>query len=166
MGNAAYLKDLAKWTNGYANAYNDNKARAFTVQAGKNIDDVDVRLIAAINQIGIDYGVKITITSGYRSIDDQRDMQNAWDRGERSGLVERPADPGSSWHNYGGAVDILINGRYPNSSTYDFSNQKLYQPYPSNDPVHFQLIDTKDQNAKTYGPGYQDSITTWGEIGK
>lgn len=43
-------------------------------------------------------GLKPRITSGFRDPAKQRAMRAAWDRGDRQGLVVRPADPDGSRH--------------------------------------------------------------------
>lgn len=53
------------------------------------------------------YGLNPTITSGYRDPAKQKAMQEAWDRGQRSGLKVRPAS--SSDHTRRRAVDITTS---------------------------------------------------------
>ncbi len=43
-------------------------------------------------------GLNPRITSGFRDPAKQRAMREAWDRGDRQGLVVRPADPDGSRH--------------------------------------------------------------------
>lgn len=43
-------------------------------------------------------GLRPRITSGFRDPRKQAAMRAAWDRGERAGLVVRPADPKNSLH--------------------------------------------------------------------
>jgi len=56
-------------------------------------------------------GVDIKVTSGYRSAAYQRRLRARWDRGDRRGLVYRPALV--SRHTEGRAIDVgwVINGR-------------------------------------------------------
>jgi len=43
-------------------------------------------------------GLRPRITSGFRDPVKQASMRAAWDRGDRAGLVVRPADPKGSFH--------------------------------------------------------------------
>jgi len=43
-------------------------------------------------------GLKPRVTSGFRDPAKQKAMREAWDRGQRSGLRARPADPKTSAH--------------------------------------------------------------------
>lgn len=43
-------------------------------------------------------GLRPRVTSGFRDPDKQQAMRNAWDRGNRAGLIVRPADPKKSAH--------------------------------------------------------------------
>lgn len=49
-------------------------------------------------------GVALTVVSGYRSQSHQSDLRARWDRGDRGGIVVRPAL--SSRHTQGRAVDV------------------------------------------------------------
>jgi D-alanyl-D-alanine dipeptidase len=49
-------------------------------------------------------GVTLEVVSGYRSQSHQADLRARWDRGDRTGLVVRPA--ASSRHTQGRAVDV------------------------------------------------------------
>ena len=63
-----------------------------------------ISLVRASNNAGL----MVTITSGFRSIQHQRDMYNAWlARGRTGNPVGRP---GGSGHNSGQAIDIRTSG--------------------------------------------------------
>ena len=152
-----YAAALVAWWNGYNAALNKTH---FTTQYGVDINNVDERLINAVNEMGGAYGVTITISDGYRSVARQNAMRADWDAGIRTGMVAQPAKGGASWHNYGGAIDMII---WDSSLTEeDYGRFGIYQPLPIKDPVHFQLIGIDIDLASAQGPAYKKSITTWG----
>ncbi|MYI68708.1 MAG: M15 family metallopeptidase [Boseongicola sp. SB0673_bin_14] len=62
-------------------------------------------IVSAVQAALETYGFEpVTITSGYRSPERQRQLQAAWDANNRTGLVARPAT--RSWHMQGLAVDV------------------------------------------------------------
>lgn len=84
---------------------------------------------------------QLRITSGRRSATRQEEMQEAWDRGEREGLIVRPADPDRSHHTHGQAVDLAgtdaelaILGELWQSAGNRWGGFFLHR-----DPVHFDL---------------------------
>jgi D-alanyl-D-alanine dipeptidase len=54
-------------------------------------------------------GVTLKVVSGYRSQSHQSDLRARWDRGDRSGIVVRPAL--SSRHTEGRAIDLQFSYR-------------------------------------------------------
>lgn len=52
-------------------------------------------------------GVSLRVVSGYRSADYQAKLRQRWDRGDRSGLLVRPA--ANSRHSSGRAVDLAFS---------------------------------------------------------
>jgi uncharacterized protein YcbK (DUF882 family) len=54
-----------------------------------------------------DAGIKATVTSGYRSIEKQREL---YERARRGQSKLPAAKPGYSTHNYGFAVDVILVG--------------------------------------------------------
>jgi D-alanyl-D-alanine dipeptidase len=54
-------------------------------------------------------GVSLVVTSGYRSPQQQAALRARWDRGDRSGLVVRPA--AASRHAQGRAADLAFTVR-------------------------------------------------------
>lgn len=79
------------------------------LHANSGIDwrNVNVGLLQRLNALGKAVGEVITITSGFRSHAQQRQLYYAYQSGQ-GGLA---APPGSSNHEYGLAVDALIGGR-------------------------------------------------------
>jgi len=81
----------------------------------------------------------VRITSGYRSPVRQRELQQRWDSGDRTGLVARPAT--RSWHMQGLAVDVSTRSE----SFGQFRDIMLYYGlrwggnFRNYDPVHFDL---------------------------
>lgn len=55
-------------------------------------------------RVGYGYPGRPDITSGYRSPSRQRILRRRWDRGDRAGLVARPAC--QSQHTIGNAIDV------------------------------------------------------------
>jgi peptidoglycan L-alanyl-D-glutamate endopeptidase CwlK len=67
----------------------------FAIKVGRFIKDLERQ------------GADVTITSGYRSFEKQQELFSSG---------QTPAKPGSSYHNYGQAVDINVNGLKMSSS--------------------------------------------------
>jgi len=84
-----------------------------------------------------DYGSKMEITSGYRSIDEQKAI---WDNTPASMRGIYVALPGYSKHNYGVAVDV--SGCYRKLANIDLAKYGLYKPMSYED-WHIEPIETK-----------------------
>lgn len=71
-------------------------ARYWTLWAhakGKGLNNDAAQLYATMCWWGLHYGLAAPpIHSGYRSARQQRKLRERWDRGDRAGLVVRPAD--------------------------------------------------------------------------
>lgn len=52
-------------------------------------------------------GITLRVVSGYRSADYQAQLRQRWDRGDRAGLLVRPA--ANSRHSSGRAVDLAFS---------------------------------------------------------
>lgn len=85
------------------------------------------------------------ITSAYRSPERQRMLRERWDRGDRQGLVARPAI--NSAHTRGEAVDLApasenasleLLGMYALMRGYRWGGS-----FSSSDPVHFDVANIK-----------------------
>lgn len=76
------------------------------------------------------------IVSGYRSPSRQRTLLNRWNRGDRAGLVEKPAR--QSWHMAGRAIDVERNEWL---SVYGWFMERLGARWGMRfgDPNHFDL---------------------------
>jgi RHS repeat-associated protein len=120
-----------------------------------DISKVDAGLIDAINRMAGEANVTVTITSGYRSIEEQ---QALWDQSTNGVLPDgNPvAYPGSSWHNYGGAVDISKIAWDLNFSDYGL-NVRV-----ENTCYHITWLRNKHINPLTDGKSFQNSIIEWG----
>lgn len=59
---------------------------------------------AMLAKRGYGYPGRPDITSGYRSPQEQLRLRRRWERGDREGLVARPAC--QSWHTVGRAIDV------------------------------------------------------------
>ena len=98
--------------------------------------DVDPKLLAAVNRLGMRLGKVITITSGYRSYQQQAALYDAY----RAGRGNIAAPPGRSAHESGLAVDAVIDGK-PIADTVaarTLARFGLVAPVKG-DPVHLQL---------------------------
>jgi hypothetical protein len=89
------------------------------------------------------FGLRWTVTSGFRDPRRQRELQKAWDRGERAGLKTRPAT--NSLHSNTGflgkpgslAIDISLDD-YPFAGEIaHFLGIGWGGDWKSYDPVHF-----------------------------
>lgn len=87
------------------------------------------------------------VTSAFRSPAYQAQLRARWDRGERSGLLVRPAL--SSAHSRGEALDIIFSGGRPGlTAQRDMGNYAIRRGYvwggtwSRPDPVHFALQNT------------------------
>ncbi|HBI02830.1 MAG TPA: hypothetical protein DDY49_02225 [Paenibacillaceae bacterium] len=65
------------------------------------IKGLDPQLVEKLEQLGQGIGERISITSGYRTLEEQ---QQLWDESDKSG--KWVARPGESKHNMGLAVDV------------------------------------------------------------
>jgi len=79
-----------------------------------------------------DAGIRATVTSGYRSIERQRELYVRARRGQ-SALPAAP--PGLSTHNYGYAVDVVLSGA-PQSVLGDAARAVGLVWAGPRDPVH------------------------------
>ncbi len=102
---------------------------------------VDGRLVAALSelvQLLAQEGYEARISSAYRSRRDQQELIRRWEEGDPD-IIAQPAPPGRSAHNFGFAVDIVLD-----PPDYDFlgaaaAEVGLVQPDPDGDPVHVEL---------------------------
>lgn len=76
--------------------------------ANVDLKDVDWRLLVAVNNLGAAIGQKITITSGFRTFQQQ---VTAWDNQNHNPLLAANPYITTSNHQIGEAVDCLINGK-------------------------------------------------------
>ena len=81
-----------------------------SVSPGVNWQKVDKTLLANLNALGRSRGEIVTLTSGYRTYDEQVAL---YERYKQSGFNIRyiAAKPGQSNHERGGAVDATIGGK-------------------------------------------------------
>jgi len=68
------------------------------------LDDSFAAILESVFEAAAEEGIEVRLTSGYRSIEKQKELVRRWERGEPG--IFKPAKPGSSFHNYGFAVDI------------------------------------------------------------
>lgn len=87
-------------------------------------------------------GLRLTLSSGYRSPAHQKALQARWDRGDRQGLKVRPAD--NSEHTTGRAFDVDPDGPEPSKATWQQLGRlgeslglRWGGRFNEADPVHF-----------------------------
>ena len=92
------------------------------------------------NRMGMDF----RITSAYRSPARQEELRAAWDRGDRQGLVARPAV--NSAHTRGEAVDLVPANEKANLELLGmYALMRGYRwggSFSKSDPVHFDISNT------------------------
>lgn len=68
------------------------------------LDDDFAAALEDVFAAATEEGIEVRLTSGYRSVEKQKDLLRRWKRGEPG--IFKPAAPGQSYHNWGLAVDI------------------------------------------------------------
>ena len=108
--------------------------------SGVNLEKVDWKLLTALNSLGAKLGRTITVTSGWRSFQQQT---NAWNEYVASGfsISEIAAKPGTSNHEFGRACDCVIGG-VPIGSAVSDSTLAVFglNCTVDGDPVHVTRI--------------------------
>jgi len=133
-----------------------------------DISKVDAEIIERLMEMAEAYGVEqILFTSGYRSHKKQKALYDDYIEGEED--ANYAMEPYTSWHEYGGAVDIYCPElqALPNEAFLEFG---LSRPaYVPGDPLlyetwHIQLAEN-DNLETTFeeGDAYYDSIRQWYE---
>lgn len=79
------------------------------VQSDSSLKGVDPKLVASANQLARYLGKKITVTSGFRSRDEQAKLYQRYLNSGKS-IRYIAAAPGTSNHEGGEALDLAING--------------------------------------------------------
>lgn len=90
-------------------------------------------------------GLSPRITSGWRDPKKQQALRDAWDRGDRKGLVVRPADPDASRHcrtGLGGSpaatgVDIQCSNNFLGAQLAQALGLRAGQFFSTPDPGHY-----------------------------
>lgn len=149
VGNIQYQADNIKTTvdNAVKNVTDPiygfiENGRGFPFSMVKNSSDVNINdlkpgIKKKLFSLAADYynatGKKLVVTSGYRSKDKQQKLYDAYLKGQTDYIV---AEPGSSKHNFGEAVDVWSKQANWASEKGLLSKHGLKQPFPSSDPVH------------------------------
>lgn len=82
------------------------------------------------------YDVPVTVTSGFRSLEDQRQLRQKWE----AGLSKYPANrAGDSAHNYGWAWDSTVPTQY--QDWWDYVRRLAGFEVLPNDRIHAQVPD-------------------------
>ncbi|MDU9693569.1 NlpC/P60 family protein [Priestia aryabhattai] len=110
-----------------------------TADSGVNLDKVNPELLIRISAVAKHYGKKITINSGYRTFEKQKELYDAYHSGRSS--VEA-AKPGNSRHNYGLAIDV--DDWVQQLSEADIKKFGLHKPV-SSENWHVEPLETKGQ---------------------
>jgi len=91
------------------------------------------------------YGVPVTVTSGYRTWEDQEKLRRAWEEGRAKYPANRPGD---SAHNWGLAFDSWVPEPY--QAWWDQVKQAVgFRTYFETDPVHGEY------------PGWRAVVREW-----
>lgn len=117
---------------------------------------LDTRLAAAVRQLIAAAGGRVTITSGFRSYQQQAALY-----ANRANSPYPVAAPGTSSHEQGLAVDLGGDLALARRLAPQFG---LTQPYP-NDPVHFELVSTRQTMSTSAAggryPNWMDRLEVW-----
>lgn len=91
------------------------------------------------------YGIPVTVTSGFRTWEEQTRLRNAYLRGES----KWPANaPGDSSHNWGLGWDSWVPSEY--QAAWDYIRQAVgFKTYGARDPVHAEY------------PGWRTVVKGW-----
>ena len=128
----------------------------FRINSNVDVNNVDRRLLERLYIMGHEYGIsEMRITSGYRSIEKQAVLYKKYQSG---GTLA--AKPGTSWHNFGGAIDISDGLRFISES--ECMKFGLIKPVHTEN-WHFQIIETRGQKATEAGETYIETIVKWGD---
>ena len=91
------------------------------------------------------YGIPVTVTSGYRSWEEQSRLRARWERGENPYPVNRPGD---SSHNWGLGFDSWV--REEHWPAWHYIRKAVgFQIYPDRDRVHAEY------------PGWRSVVRGW-----
>ncbi len=100
------------------------------------IKGLDPQLVEKLEQLGQGIGERISITSGYRTLEEQ---QQLWDESDKSG--KWVARPGESKHNMGLAVDVG-NETIRAMTNDELAQYQLYKPMDYEN-WHLEPIETR-----------------------
>jgi len=84
----------------------------------------------------------VAITSGFRSLEEQRRLRDRWEAGLQ---LLHAAEPGCSQHNFGFALDMVIAGDFtgPRQKALGFAWAREGGQWSLADPVHFGIFWTR-----------------------
>jgi hypothetical protein len=137
-----WIKELKAW----AGKWPDNAVGYFVSEFGL---DPGFALIAALLYVALHAaGLKPRITSGFRDPEKQKAMREAWDAGQRKGLVVRPADPKKSGHTQmtwlgkpgSRAIDIVTNNNKLAADIGRALGLRAGYYFTTSDPGHFDNL--------------------------
>jgi len=80
------------------------------------------------------YKVPVTVTSGYRSLREQKRLRQRWLAGDSPWPANKPGDSG---HNYGLAWDSVTEPKY--QAWWNYVREYIGFEVPSNDEIHAQV---------------------------
>ena len=80
------------------------------------------------------YGVPVTVSSGYRSLERQRQLRQEWELGRSKYPANKPGD---SSHNYGLAWDSTVDPQY--QDWWDYVRRLAGFEVLPNDRIHAQV---------------------------
>ncbi len=143
----------------------------FMPKRNVNTKEVDARLFERLRNMAEYYDVHlIIITSGYRTHEAQRNLYYGYIEGKEGYNYAMP--PKTSWHEYGGAIDISCSvlQRLANEDFERFGlSRPAYVPNDNNrnETWHIQLLENNTLSTNyDFGTAYFYSITWWGKNGE
>jgi hypothetical protein len=99
--------------------------------------------------IARDFGINPQVTSGFRSIEHQRNLRQRWEKCVAAGRAYQPPDckfpanrPGDSSHNYGLAFDSWVPA--PDQADWDLIRTLIGFRVPQNDRIHAEVPGWRD----------------------
>lgn len=135
LRSAATQRDLSDWVD--------------RLSADNLVHDISVPYVVSSWLCQCLYGSYPEIVSGYRSPERQLELIDAWNAGDRFGLIARPAS--KSWHMQGRAIDVRIPASEAMWSDFIMFMKAFGTrwggDFRATDPVHFDAPGPKQYTA-------------------
>lgn len=95
------------------------------------------------------FGIEPTVTSGFRSVEHQRELRRRWEKCVAVGRAYQPPDcrfpanrPGDSSHNYGLSFDSVVPAA--DQADWDLIRSLIGFRVPPNDRIHAEVPGWRD----------------------